>query len=134
MTRKSRPDITLRDFTWSRDPRGYRLSNESGVQRVCRFAVHPEVYRPFESENVLGEFGNMPQSTEGVLDFLRKFGPLTEEGMDESKGENVATAHEDAELIRQVRRAAHNEHYPVEMPPEPRPVRLTVKVRESGSE
>ncbi len=134
MARKSRPDITLRDFTWSRDPRGYRLSNESGVQRVCRSEVHPEAYRPFEYENVLGEFGNMRQSPEGVLDFVRKFGPLTEEGMDESKGENVATALEQARLISQALRAAQNEHYPLDMPTEPRPISLTVKIREPGSE
>jgi hypothetical protein len=133
MARKSRPDIILRDFTWFRDPRGYRLGDVSGAHRVCRSGASPEVYRPFEHENVLGEFGSI-QSPDGLLDFVQKFGPLTEEGMDESKGENVATALEQARLISQLLRAAQSEHYQLDMPSEPRPISLTVKVRESGSE
>src|SRR6266516_7566970 len=128
MARKSRPDITLRDFTWSRDPRGYRLSNESGVQRICRSEVHPEAYRPFEYENVLGEFGNMRQSPEGVLDFVRKFGPLTVEGMDTSKGEDVAGALQQVRLMSKVLRAAKHEHYPLVMPKEPKSISLTIKI------
>jgi len=76
----------------------------------------------------------MRQSPEGVLDFVRKFGPLTVEGMDTSKGEDVAGALQQVRLMSKVLRAAKHEHYPLVMPKEPKSISLTIKIGDSGSE
>jgi hypothetical protein len=135
MPRKARPEITLKDFSWSRDPGGYRLWNDGGVQRVSRSGAPTEPYKPFEHhENLLGEFASMRQSPEGVLDFVRKFGPLTVEGMDTSKGEDIAGALQQVRLLSKVLRAAKHEHYPLVMPKEPKSVSLIIKIGDAGPE
>jgi hypothetical protein len=135
MPRKARPELTLKDFTWSRTPNGYyRLWNDADVQRVGRSGGSVETYKPLEGhENPLGQFASL-ESPETVLDFVRKFGPLTFEGMDESKGENVGTALQQARLMSQVLRAAKHEQYPLDMPEEPTPISLAIKIGEAGLE
>jgi hypothetical protein len=129
---KARPEIILRDFSWSRAPKGFhRLYDDKGVQRVTWYG-DTEIYKPLEGhENPLGQFASL-QSPEGVLDFIQRFGPLTFEGMDGKKGENVDSALQQAQLMSKVLRAAEQAHYPIEKPDKPTAVSLTINIGDSG--
>jgi hypothetical protein len=104
------------------------------VQRVARSGGAAETYKPLEGhENPLGQFTSI-ESPQEVLEFVRKFGPVTDEGMDTSKGENVQNALQQARLMGKVLRAAKNEQYPLDISWEPTPISLAIKLGESGSE
>ena len=73
------------EFDWTRDPKGYRLveTRQSKMLRVVRNGKgHDpkdfEPSRPLSSTDFLFKiFANTATTPEGVLDFVRRFGPLT---------------------------------------------------------
>jgi hypothetical protein len=135
MPRKARPaQLALKDFSWSRAPKGYyRLWNDDDVQRVIWYGA-AETYKPLDGrENPLGQFASL-ENPEGVLDFIRKFGPLTPEGMDDSKGENVESVLQQARLVSKLLRAAGHKHSPLDLPEKPTAIGLTIRIGESGPE
>jgi len=91
------PDLTL-DFTWYRDPKGYRLipaklpklrpgqsindvpMREIEPDRIVRNGGKPQPYRPLEIPALFDRFIKMATTENGVLEFVQKFGPLTKNG------------------------------------------------------
>jgi hypothetical protein len=91
------PDLTL-DFTWYRDPKGYRLvpaklprrgqsimdvpMGDIEPARVVRNRGPLQSYRPLDHFPALFDrFINTATSEAGVLAFVEKFGPLTHDGL-----------------------------------------------------
>jgi hypothetical protein len=106
------PDLTL-DFTWYRDPKGYRLIparipdsitddvRMSAIQpgRIVRKGGKLQSYRPLDHFPALFDrFINTATTENGVLEFVEKFGPLTEEGL-RGKGDVVDEIVEQAEAM-----------------------------------
>ena len=92
------PDLTL-DFTWFKDPKGYRLvpaklprrpgqsindvpMRDIEPARVVRNRGALQSYRPLEHFPALFDrFINTATSETGVLEFIKNFGPLTHDGL-----------------------------------------------------
>jgi hypothetical protein len=106
------------DFEWWRDAKGYCLVDAmppkeprpeglilvgySGEpQRVVRLGGALLPYRPLaEFGDVLFvEFARSAHDPHGVLDFIERFGPLTEAGLDAGQGEDVSRLIEHAEAM-----------------------------------
>jgi hypothetical protein len=108
-------DLTL-DFTWYRDPKGYRLIPAKLPKRRSRqdlldvpaIGIEParivgnggklQSYRPLEIHNLAGLFIRMARTEAGVLEFIEKFGPLTHAGLG-SMGEIVPDIVDEAEAM-----------------------------------
>ena len=99
------------EFEWARDPKGYRLA-ETGRPKMLRIVRSgtgnkPEdllLFRPLASDLLFKIFANLATTPDGLLEFVRRFGPLTWEGWDETKGEPVNWVMRDADHMRQVLR------------------------------
>ena len=88
------------EFDWFRDPKGYRLI-EMGRRKALvvvrnskgsdpRDPKENELTRPLSSTDFLFKiFANTATTPPGVLDFVRQFGPLTWDGWDATKGDQV---------------------------------------------
>jgi hypothetical protein len=102
------------EFEWARDPKGYRLveAERPKILRVVRNgkARNPKdnrACRPLASTDLLFRiFANTVTTPEGVLDFVRRFGPLTWDGWDETKGDAVNLVIHNADHMRQVLRCS----------------------------
>jgi hypothetical protein len=83
------------DFEWSRDAKGYRL--EHG--RIIGNGGKRLAYRPLEQFDTLyNVFAKTQQTPKGLLDFVEKFGRLT----DERDGDNVHRMLSNIETISMV--------------------------------
>jgi hypothetical protein len=115
------PDLTF-DFTWYRDPKGYRLIpartpkrrpgqslldvRVADVQpaRIVRNGSDLQSYRPLDKfPNLFRYFIGMPRSEKGVLEFVERFGPLTSKGL-RRDGDVVPAVIEQAESMSQALR------------------------------
>ena len=99
------PELTL-DFTWYKHPEGLPpRSGEAAPAAAWAIALgrtghwdraRPDFWegreasidRPLEIPNLVGRFIEMAKSEAGVLKFVEKFGPLTDDGL-RGKGEVV---------------------------------------------
>jgi hypothetical protein len=83
------------DFEWWRDPTGYRMA---GKETDATVVYHPPKHRPLHDRPCFQGNGALPISADDVLYFIERFGPLTKNGLDTSKGELVdgILAHSDA--------------------------------------
>ena len=92
-------DLSI-DFTWFQDTQGYRLipakpialrrgqsildvpSREIQPARIVRHGGKLRSYQPFEfpSDLLIKEFIGATKSENGMLEFVKRFGPLTYEG------------------------------------------------------
>lgn len=100
------PDLTF-DFTWYRDLKGYRLTPASVRRRPGQHLLDVKVadpvepariirkggalqsYRPLDRfPNLFRQFIETAKSEKGVLEFVEKFGPLTNQGL-RGKGDIV---------------------------------------------
>jgi hypothetical protein len=83
--------LPLIDFTWSRDPKGYHLveSKSAPRLRVVRNGAGNDLVpcRPLAGDE-FRVFASIGRTPEGVLDFIQRYGPLSEEGHG-SMGEQV---------------------------------------------
>lgn len=100
----------LIDFEWWRDAKGYRMADSErpelepaleyhplGIRvlsskplRVYRLGGELKPYRPLDRfASLFKQFADGAKSPAGLLDFIVKFGPLTEDGLDETFGEPV---------------------------------------------
>jgi hypothetical protein len=96
-------ELTL-DFTWYKDPEGYRLipakvpKRREGLDvpmtdiepaRIVRGGGRLQSYRPLEHfPKLFDRFINTATTENGVLQFVQKFGPLTHNGL-RGKGDVV---------------------------------------------
>jgi hypothetical protein len=94
-TENAMPDLTF-DFKWYKHVRGYRLV-PAKLHRGSVLGAQPDdiepakivpeggplqSYRPFaKSENLFELFVRRAKSEEGVLEFVKNFGPLTHDGL-----------------------------------------------------
>ncbi len=121
-----------REFTWSRDPEGYGLSDTG--KKVVRSGKKLETYKPLElHENLFGELASTRQTPDGVLNFVKKFGPLTLEGIQSAEGEEVAVVIEAAQTISQLLLANKRKQIPSTLPSRPRTVHLNVRILDPAS-
>ena len=122
-----------REFTWSRDPDGYSLLDTG--ERVVRLGNRLETYKPLElHENLFGQLASIRQTADGVLSFVKKFGPLTREGTDSAEGEEVAAVIEAAQTIRRLLLANERKQIPSNLlPSRPRAVHLNVHILDPAS-
>ncbi len=120
------------EFTWSRDPDGYYLLNTG--ERVVRSGKRLETYKPLKlHENLFGEFASIRQTPGGVLNFVKKFGPLTLEGTHSAEGEEVAAAIEVAQTISELLWANERKQIPSTFSSRPRSVHLNVRILDPAS-
>jgi hypothetical protein len=122
-----------REFTWSRDPDGYSLL-DSG-ERVVPLGDRLETYKPLElHENLFGELASIRQTADGVLNFVKKFGPLTRQGTDSAEGEEVAAVIEAAQTISRMLLANERKQIPSNLSSRPRTVHLNVRILDPASD
>ena len=104
------PDLTL-DFTWYKDPKGYRLvpakfhksvmdvpMRDIEPARIVRNRGALQSYRPLEIPALFDRFINTATTESGVLEFVQKFGPLTHDGL-RGKGDIVPDIIEQAQAM-----------------------------------
>src|SRR5580704_7375029 len=93
-------------FEWDRDPKGYRLVlDEKGRGRIVRqsrstqksYRVRRDLYRIFL---------NSVANASGLLEFMRRYGALTQLGSE--RGQDVAEALTEVAKMRDLRRRAAN--------------------------
>jgi hypothetical protein len=115
------PDFAL-DFTWYRDPKGYRLMPARPVRRrpgqsildtrvgdiqparIVRNGGALQSYRPLDKfPNLFRYFIGIPKSENGALEFVERFGPLTYDGL-QRDGDVVPAMIDHAEDMSQVLR------------------------------
>ena len=83
-TTREMAELRIIQFNNWRDPMGYRL-NDSKVfvvrngKRIDNF----EVVQPLKNKALYGEFANNVVNAEGVLQFVQRHGPLTDQGNDQ---------------------------------------------------
>jgi hypothetical protein len=80
-------------FTWHVDQNGYDLIPETSRTLACIVGKggSKKPYRPLdEFPTLFRVFSKIQKTSEGVLDFIEKFGPLTHSGFAGGKGEKVA--------------------------------------------
>jgi len=100
------------ELDWWRDPKGYRLvqSGQPKAPRVLRNGKghDPKDFRPIRplasTDSLFRIFANMASTPDGVLDFVQRYGPLTDDGWDATKGDNVNLAISNADHMRQLLR------------------------------
>jgi hypothetical protein len=100
------------EFEWSRDPKGYRFVETKLPKMLCvvrngtgHGLKDLQSYWPLaKTDTLFGIFANMATSPEGVLEFVRRFGPLTWDGFDAKKGDPVNLVMFNADHMRQVLR------------------------------
>jgi hypothetical protein len=106
------PDLML-EFTWYRDPKGYRLIPAKPVPlkpgqsilnaplgdirpaRIVRKGGQLQSYQPLKIEDLFERFVDLCGSDEGVKKFVETYGPLTHQGI-----------REEGEIIDEVKRQA----------------------------
>jgi hypothetical protein len=120
----------ISNFVWPRDVNGYRLW--SSRTRVVASGAQTETCKPLErNNNLFGQFASIPQTPEGLLEFIAKFGALTEEGLN-SEGENVGAALESARTMAAHLRAAETGTFSPPHPP--RIIQLTLEPGGQGDD
>jgi hypothetical protein len=93
------------EFDWVRDPKGYHLDEKGRVVRNGKghTAKDQELCRPLSSTDTLFRiFAHMATTPEGVLDFVQRYGPLTWDGWDATKGELVRRVIPHAQRMSQI--------------------------------
>ena len=113
-------DLSI-DFTWFQDPQGYRpipakpiaLRRGQSILDVPMRDIQParivrnggklQPYRPFEfpSDLLIKEFIGATKSENGMLEFVKRFGPLTYEGL-RGRGEIVWELRDQANEMSEV--------------------------------
>jgi hypothetical protein len=105
--------LPLIDFTWTLDPKGYRLTESKPLRRVVRNGPNGSEVpcRPLNGDE-FRIFASIATSDAGVLDFVQRFGPLTWDGWDASKGDILELVMHHARAMRELRGAAAEGHSP----------------------
>ena len=115
----------LIDFDWWRDPKRYRVVDvplpkgrlvpiplgfrvrpdaweraRGSAQLIRRRGGELEPYRPVDRwPDLFKVFASIATTPEGVLDFIERYGPLTQAGLDPRKGDDVSVVMAHAETM-----------------------------------
>jgi hypothetical protein len=98
------------EFDCYRDPKGYRLVETERPMRVVRNGKghDPKDFQHSQplskTDSLFKIFANIATTPQGVLDFVQRFGPLTESGWDPKIGEDVNLVISNADHMRQLLR------------------------------
>ena len=110
------------ELDWMRDPKGYRLveKTEYPKLRIVRNGTeHPTKLPPFQplasTDLLFKVFANTATTPEGALDFVQRFGLLTNGGWG-SQGEDVNIVMHQAEKMRGVLTARFGKQRPSVIP------------------
>jgi hypothetical protein len=93
------------EFDWVRDPKGYHLVDKMRVVRNGKghSPEDQESIQPLSSTDTLFRiFARMATTPEGVLEFVERYGPLTWDGWDATKGDLVAIVTQHARHMSQI--------------------------------
>lgn len=120
--------LPIIDFSWQRDPKGYRLVHSKPLSRIVRNGPNgTEVpCRPLSGEE-FRIFASTGISDEGLLDFVQRFGPLTGLGLDATRGDIVELVIHQARWMRVLLTAAVEGHLPPRSEDDGGPVTLGVE-------
>jgi hypothetical protein len=95
------------DFAWARDPKGYRLVDSELSTRIVRNGPNRSDIpcRPLSGEE-FRIFARTAYTSNGALEFVQSFGPLTWSGADATQGDLVALITMNADAMRQLLNSA----------------------------
>jgi len=99
--------LPIIDFGWSLDPKGYRLTDSKPLRRVVRNGPNRSEVRcrPLSGEE-FRIFASIATSDAGLVDFVQRFGPLTWDGWDATKGDIVELVIRNAREMHELLTAA----------------------------
>jgi hypothetical protein len=105
--------LPIIDFSWCRDPEGYRLVDSKPLRKIVRNGRNgSEVPCRALSGEEFRIFVSTATSDEGLLEFVQRFGPLTWAGWDQTHGDIVAPLIDQARWMRDLFTAAAEGHLP----------------------
>src|SRR5215468_9229239 len=82
--------LPIIDFTWARDPKGYRLSDPGPLRRLIRNGPNrTDMQCPVLSGEEFRIFASIATTDAGLLEFANRYGPLTWSGFDAEQGDLV---------------------------------------------
>jgi hypothetical protein len=95
--------LPIIDFTWTRDPKGYRLTDSKPLRRVVRNGPNGSEVSclPLSGEE-FRIFARVATSDARLLDFVQWYGPLTWDGWDATKGDIVELVMHHARAMREL--------------------------------
>src|SRR5271170_897553 len=95
--------LAIIDFTWARDPKGYRLTDSNPRRRLVRNGPNRSEVpcRPLSGDE-FRIFASIAIRDAGLVDFVQRFGPLTWEGWDATKGDLVELVMHHARDMREL--------------------------------
>jgi len=99
------------EFYGVRDPKGYHLVEDARSKRVVRNGKGHDARKDFEhcrplssTDSLFRIFANIATTPTGVLEFVQRFGPLTEAGQDPDLGDDVRLVVSNAQHMGQLLR------------------------------
>jgi hypothetical protein len=105
--------LPIIDFAWTRDPKGYRLTDPKPLRRVVRNGPNgSEVSCRALSGEEFRIFASIATSDTSLLDFVQWYGPLTWDGLDATKGDIVELVMHHARAMRELLTATAERHSP----------------------
>lgn len=105
--------LPIIDFAWTRDPKGYRFTDSKPLRRLVRNGPdRSSVPCPALRGEEFRIFASIATSDAGLLDFVERFGPLTWDGLDATRGDIVVLVMDNARAMRELLVAAAEGHPP----------------------
>ena len=105
--------LPIIDFTWARDPKGYRLSDAGPLRRLIRNGPNrTDVQCPILSGEEFRIFASIATTDAGLLEFANRYGPLTWSGFDAEQGDLVHLVTMQARRMKELLNASSG-HAPV---------------------
>ena len=98
------------DFTWARDPRGYRLTKTAPRRLVRNGPNRTEVLCPPLTGEEFRIFAANATNDAGLLAFVNQYGPLSWMGFDAKMGDVVDHVMWDARTMRDLLAVSADEH------------------------
>jgi len=113
------------EFDWARDPKGYRLA-EVGRRRMLKVVRNGKGHTPKDfqhcrplslTDQLFRIFANTATTPKGVLEFVQRYGPLTQDGRSAMAGDPVNVVMFNADRMREVLRCSSGDQKQPAFPP-----------------